>query len=130
MNERIRKLRKALDLTQAEFAGRIGVKRNTVATYEMGRNVSSDAAVNLICREFNVNEAWLRTGSGEMFRELSRDQEIAAFFDDVLRDEKLHMKRLLELGLGGSLLLFDRGYPSAAFLSHTLTAGFSLEKPI
>jgi len=38
---------------------------------------------------------------------------------------KLHMKRLLESGLGGSLLLFDRGYPSAAFLSHTLTAGFA-----
>lgn len=101
MNERIRKLRKALDLAQAEFAGRIGVKRNTVATYEMGRSVPSDAAVNLICREFNVNEAWLRTGSGEMFRELSRDQEIAAFFDDVLRDESDNFSFLMKSAMSG-----------------------------
>lgn len=68
MKERIKKIRKTLDLTQQEFAERIGVKRNTVATYEMGRSIPSDAAVSLICREFNVNETWLRTGEGEMFK--------------------------------------------------------------
>lgn len=67
MNTRIKKLRKTLDLTQRDFADRIGVKRNTVATYEMGRSAPSDAAISLICREFKVNEAWLRTGIGEMF---------------------------------------------------------------
>lgn len=65
----------------------MNIKRNTVATYETGKSNPSDAAVNLICREFRVNEAWLRTGSGEMFQEMSRDDEIAAFFGDVLRDE-------------------------------------------
>lgn len=94
-NTRIKKLRKALDLTQAEFAEHIGVKRNTVATYEMGRSTPSDAAVNLICREFHVNEAWLRTGSGEMFRDMSRDDEIAAFFGDVLRDESDNFRKRL-----------------------------------
>ncbi len=67
MNERIKKLRKALDLTQREFGERIGVKPNTVATYEIGRNQPIDAVVSLVCREFNVNETWLRTGEGEMF---------------------------------------------------------------
>lgn len=67
MHERIKEIRKKLDLTQQEFANRIGVKRNTVATYEMGRSAPSDAAISLICREFNINEDWLRTGSGEMF---------------------------------------------------------------
>ena len=86
-NTRIKKLRKALDLTQEEFGKRIGVKRNTVATYELGRNTPIDAVVSLICREFNVNETWLRTGEGEMFRELSRDQVLANFFGDVLRGE-------------------------------------------
>ncbi|MDE6997449.1 MAG: helix-turn-helix domain-containing protein [Oscillospiraceae bacterium] len=86
-NERIKKLRKSLDLTQAEFATRLGVKRNTVATYEMGRSQPSDAAIMLICREFNVNEEWLRTGRGEMFLELSRDDEIAAFVGDVLQNK-------------------------------------------
>lgn len=67
MNERIKKVRRMLDLTQQEFAERIGVKRNTVATYEMGRSEPSNAAVSLICKTFNVNEDWLRTGKGEMF---------------------------------------------------------------
>lgn len=67
MHERIRKLRRILDLTQEKFAERIGVKRNTIATYESGRNNPVDSVVSLICREFNVNEHWLRTGEGEMF---------------------------------------------------------------
>lgn len=67
MNERIRKLRRTLDLTQKEFGDRIGVKGNTIATYEGGRNEPIDSVISLICREFNVNEEWLRTGEGEMF---------------------------------------------------------------
>ena len=67
MEERIKKLRKALDLTQQEFADRIGIKRNTIANYESGRNEPIDSVISLICREFNVNEKWLRTGEGEMF---------------------------------------------------------------
>ncbi len=72
-NTRIKQLRKALDLTQQAFADRLNVKRNTVATYETGKSKPSDAAVNLICREFHVNEEWLRTGSGEMFQPAPRD---------------------------------------------------------
>lgn len=68
MKDRIRKLRKTLDLTQQEFADKIGVKRNTVAQYETGRNEPTATVLSLICREFNVNEEWLRTGSGEMFK--------------------------------------------------------------
>lgn len=67
MKDRIRKVRKALDLTQRGFAERIGMKSNTIATYEMGRATPSDAAINNICKEFDVNENWLRTGEGEMF---------------------------------------------------------------
>ena len=67
MNQRIKAIRKTLKYTQQEFADRIRVKRNTVATYEMGRSIPSDSAISLICREFNVNEQWLRTGEGEMF---------------------------------------------------------------
>ncbi len=69
MNKRIKQLRKALDLTQQEFANRIGVKRNTVATYEGGRNAPVDAVSSLICKEFGVNEDWLRHGTGDMFIE-------------------------------------------------------------
>lgn len=65
--ERLRKLRKELDLTQQKFADRIGVKRNTIATYEIGRSEPIDAVFSLICQEFHVSEKWLRTGEGEMF---------------------------------------------------------------
>ena len=67
MNERLKELRKTLNLTQQAFADRLGVKRNTVATYETGKSNPSDAAVLLICREFKVSEIWLRYGTGEMF---------------------------------------------------------------
>lgn len=67
MHDRIKKLRKALDLTQRSFAERIGMKSNTIATYEMGRATPSDPAIKSICREFNVSETWLRTGEGDMF---------------------------------------------------------------
>ena len=69
MNERIKKLRNSLDLTQQEFANRLNIKRNTLANYEVGRNIPIDAVVSLICREFKVSEQWLRTGEGEMFVE-------------------------------------------------------------
>lgn len=73
MHERIRMLRKVLDLTQQEFAARIGVKRNTIANYETGRNEPIDSVVSLICREFSVNESWLRTGEGEIFTPKAED---------------------------------------------------------
>ena len=64
MHNRIKKIRQDAGLTQEEFATRLGVKRNTVATYEMGRSKPIDAVVSLICKEFNINEHWLRTGEG------------------------------------------------------------------
>lgn len=68
MNERIKKLRRELSLTQQEFADKISIKRGAVANYEIGRNIPTDAVVSLICREFNVSENWLRFGTGEMFK--------------------------------------------------------------
>ncbi len=67
MNERIKKLRKALDLTQQAFADRLGIKQNTIAKYETNRGSPTTSVVALIVREFGVSEEWLRTGKGEMF---------------------------------------------------------------
>lgn len=66
IGERIKELRKALSLTQTAFGERIGLKQNSVALIEAGR-ATSDQTIFAICREFRVNEEWLRTGSGEMF---------------------------------------------------------------
>lgn len=87
MNERIRKLRKALDLTQQKFADRLYVKRNTVGQWEIGRNELTDAIILSICREFNVNEEWLRTGEGEMFEELTEQQKILKYTALLLKDK-------------------------------------------
>ena len=79
MDERIKELRKALGLTQQKFADAIGVRQNTVAQYEMGRNPPTDTVITLICREFNVSEEWLRTGEGDMFKPKSRNEELFEF---------------------------------------------------
>lgn len=93
MHVRIKKLRKALDLTQQKFADTLGIKQNTVASYEMGRIVPSDSTIKLICREFDVNEDWLRTGVGEMFLQLDRDDQIARWAGTILHDEGATFKK-------------------------------------
>ena len=93
MNDRIRQLRRDLNLTQQEFADRLNIKRNTVATYETGKSNPSDAAVNLICREFNVSEPWLRTGEGEMFVAKPREDELADFISGLLRSRPDDIRR-------------------------------------
>lgn len=74
MKDRIRKIRRDLDLTQQEFADRLGIKRGTIANYELGRNEPVDSVISLICREFNVSEEWLRNGLGEIFNPEPRDE--------------------------------------------------------
>ena len=87
MHERLKKLRKALDLTQQKFADKIGMKQNTIAQYEIGRTVPSDAIIFSICREFNVNEEWLRNGTGEMFLQSNRNADIARLTKELLSEE-------------------------------------------
>lgn len=95
IGERIKKVRKALDLTQQAFADRLGMKQNTIATYEMNRTNPSDPAIKSICREFNVNEAWLRTGEGEMFVQQSNEDELADMVERLITGESAEFKRRL-----------------------------------
>lgn len=67
IGERIKTLRKALGLSQTDFAARIGTVQNTITGYETGRREPSNQVLTLICLEFRVSEDWLRTGEGEMF---------------------------------------------------------------
>ena len=98
MHERIRKLRRTLDLTQKQFGERIGVKGNTIATYELGRSKPIDAVISLICREFKVNERWLRTGEGEMFAPDAVDALDALSAEYGLgRRERILVEKLLTL---------------------------------
>lgn len=99
MNERLKQLRKALGLTQQEFADKIGSKRNTIAKYETNTNVPSTAVLSLICRVFNVNEKWIKSGEGEMFLPITRDDEIAKLSTDLFKEEDDSFKTRLILTL-------------------------------
>lgn len=91
MNERIKELRKSLGLTQLEFGEQVGVKANTIGNYEIGLRTPSDAVIRAICREFNVNENWLRTGEDEMFN--PQDEKLAAFVGSLVADDSDPFKR-------------------------------------
>lgn len=85
MKDRIKEVRKAENLTQQAFADRLGIKQNTVASYEMGRIGISDAVVTSICREFSINEHWLRNGIGEM--KISKDEAFADILADIVMED-------------------------------------------
>ena len=79
MNTRIATIRKKLNLTQQEFADRIGLTKNYVSLIETGGRTPSDRTISDICREFGCNEVWLRTGEGEPFQEETRQEAIMRF---------------------------------------------------
>ena len=92
MKDRIKEIRNSRNLTQQAFADKLQIPRNNIAGYETGKRSPSDAVVSLICREFNVNEEWLRTGNGEMFKELDREQEIALMVSTLFKEESESFK--------------------------------------
>ena len=99
MNKRIKKIRQNAGMTQWEFADRIGVSRNTIAAYETDARVPIDAIIVSICREFNVNEDWLRTGLGNMYAEVNPDIQLSKALGSLLREEAGSFKKQLILSL-------------------------------
>lgn len=99
MNKRIKEIRQNAGMTQREFADRIGVSRNTIAAYETNARVPIDAIIVSICREFNVNEDWLRTGLGNMYAEVNPDIQLSKALGSLLREEAGSFKKQLILSL-------------------------------
>lgn len=122
MNERIKELRDALGITLEEFGSRLGVTRTAISRLERGNRGVTDQMAISICREFGVNERWLRTGEGEMFEQtrasvldrlsteydLSREQRsvIEAFLDLDPQERDVILKYVHNV--------FDRSAESAA----------------
>ena len=84
MDERLKELRKTLGITQQEFANKINTSRSNVAGYETGTRVPSNAIICLICKEFRVNEEWLRTGNGDMFQAVT--DPVTEYISELLID--------------------------------------------
>ncbi len=96
MKNRIKKIRNYMGLTQEQFAKQLGLSRNHIAQIETGKGIASDRTLKDICREFSVNEEWLRTGTGDMFN-LPED-ETAALVSDLLEEpENEFYQSILEL---------------------------------
>lgn len=85
VGERIKNVRNKLNLTQQAFSERLGLKRNTIGSYEINAGVPSDRTISDICREFGVNEVWLRTGEGEPFQEETRQEQIMRFATQTVK---------------------------------------------
>lgn len=69
MNERIKQLRAAVGLNQRDFSQKTKIGHSTLAMFETGQRIPKDIHIAQICQAFNVNEEWLRNGTGEMFLE-------------------------------------------------------------
>ena len=95
ISARIAAVIKASGLTKTAFAERLNVSQSFVSRLAVGASVPSDHSILDICREFNVSERWLRTGEGEMFVQLSREEEITKFAMEVIRDPASEFQRQL-----------------------------------
>lgn len=95
LGERIKWIRTESKETQEVFSKKISIKRNTLAMIESQNKNTSDLVISAICREYNVNENWLRTGEGEPFRKLDRAEELSSIFGNLMKSEPDVRHRLI-----------------------------------
>ncbi|WP_270427570.1 helix-turn-helix domain-containing protein [Blautia massiliensis (ex Durand et al. 2017)] len=86
--ERVREVRKFRKMSMEQFGERLGVQKSAISKIEKGDRGLTEQMLKAICREFNVNETWLRTGDGDMPQKLSEEEEIADLVSDVLENGK------------------------------------------
>lgn len=92
---RIAKVIKSTGLTQVDFAKRVNLSQGHISGITRGTQRPSDRTISDICREFGVNEVWLRTGQGEMAQAMTRKERIASFVGEALQDESDSYRLLL-----------------------------------
>lgn len=96
IHERIKSLRKdILKLTQQDFSEALNMSRSNAGNIEIGRIAVTDRVISDICQKFNVNEEWLRYGTGDIFAEITKDQELADFAARLYKEDENSFKRRL-----------------------------------
>ena len=95
IGDRIKAVRKQKGYTQQQLGDAIGVKQNTIAQYEINRNMPNGAAILAICKEFGVDRIWLETGAGEPFRPMDRDEQIAEVLSHAIAGNDTARDRLI-----------------------------------
>lgn len=94
MNERIRELRKSLNLTMEAFGERIGVSKSTISNIENGNREATEHMIKSICREFGADYMWLTSGDGEMFVE--SDDDFFKKIDRIMAGENETRKNMFK----------------------------------
>ena len=93
--DRIIKVRSESKESQEKFAAKLGLSRNFINQVENKKKNVSDRTISDICREYNINEEWLRTGNGTMTIPISKDKEISRMLATVLKSDENDFKRRL-----------------------------------
>lgn len=97
MINRIKKLRSEKNMTQEEFSKRINISRSNLAGIETGKVGITDRIINDICREFDINEIWLRAGEGKMEKELTFEEETYGRFGKIMESGSLERKNMIQM---------------------------------
>ena len=95
MNQRMKMVREALGMSQANFAESADIGLGVIKNIDSNRTEPNDHFYNVLCARYNINRAWLETGEGEMFVEMSRAEKIGRFVSDVLEDDPDSFRRKL-----------------------------------
>lgn len=94
INERVKLIRKDLNLTMEKFGQRLGITKVAISLIESGKNSLTEQNIKSICREFNVDYMWLTTGEGEMFTE--SDDNLIETIDRIMIGENEFHKKILK----------------------------------
>ncbi len=95
-NERIKYLRKeVLHLTQQEFSEALNISRSNMGNIETGQISLTERVISDICEKYNVNEEWLRTGEGEMFKPKPPEDEVGYYVEELLENEENPLYRII-----------------------------------
>lgn len=95
MNKRIKELRENLGKSQEEFGNDLGLSRNYISLVENGQRNLSEQSAKLLCSLHSVNYDWLKDGIGEMFKPISKSDQIADMISDVMKSDEEDFKRRL-----------------------------------
>ena len=107
MNKRIRELRETLKKSQDEFAKELELSRNYISLVENGQRNLSSQSIKLLCSIHNVNEEWLRNGTGEMFQPITKNDEISRLLGNVSKMDDSNFRRRL---INALAMLDDDGW--------------------
>lgn len=97
LSDRIKTVVKASKLNQTQFAAKVSISQQFLSQICNGRKTPSDRTITDICREFNVNEIWLRTGEGEPFQQESRQEEIMKFAAQTIKGSDEFRKQFVSM---------------------------------